>query len=99
MNTRARRLCLLLALAAPSAASSSADAERGAELHAEHCTRCHDSARYTSADRSIDSFAALRERVQLCELAAELAWFEEEVDDVTAWLNREFYHFTNATDK
>jgi hypothetical protein len=81
---------LLSGMAPPAAAG---DADKGKTLHDLHCTRCHDSTMYTRSQRTIENFTALRERVQQCELAAELMWFEEDVDDVAAWLNREFYHF------
>jgi mono/diheme cytochrome c family protein len=82
---------MLISFVAPPAAAG--DPERGKTLHDQHCTRCHDSTMYARPQRTIADFAALRERVQQCELAAELMWFEEDVDDVAAWLNRDFYHF------
>ncbi|MFT5395975.1 MAG: hypothetical protein ACI85N_001163, partial [Gammaproteobacteria bacterium] len=33
------------------------------------------------------------ERIVQCEIMTELIWFEEEIDDVTAYLNESFYHF------
>jgi cytochrome c5 len=69
------------------------DAERGKSLHDQQCTRCHDTAMYARPQSKIGDYAALRERVQQCELAAELMWFEEDVDDVAAYLNEGFYQF------
>ena len=69
------------------------DLENGQALHDEHCVRCHDSSRYDPANSRISNYEELRKRVSECELMVELAWFDEEVDDVTAYLNHRFYHF------
>lgn len=69
------------------------DSENGKALHDESCVRCHDDAMYTREDRKTKSYTLLRNRVAQCEIMAELIWFEEEVDDVTAYLNESFYHF------
>lgn len=69
------------------------DIENGKALHDENCVRCHDSSVYTRADRKTKSYAALRERIVQCEIMTELIWFDEEIDDVTAYLNQAFYHF------
>lgn len=69
------------------------DPDRGRELHDRHCTQCHDASLYQRPDRLVRDLAALRERVRNCELSAELLWFDEDVDDVTDYLNRDFYRF------
>jgi hypothetical protein len=69
------------------------DIENGKILHDENCLRCHNETQYTRENRIVNSFDELRERISLCELSAEMAWFGEEIDDVTAYLNNAFYHF------
>ena len=69
------------------------DIENGKTLHNENCLRCHNETNYTRENRIVNSFEGLRERISLCELSAEMAWFDEEIDDVTAYLNHAFYHF------
>jgi cytochrome c5 len=88
-----RRLAALVLAATTPFGAQAGDAERGKSLHDQQCTRCHDAAMYTRPQSRIRDFAALRERVQQCELAAELMWFEEDVDDVAAYLNEAFYEF------
>jgi mono/diheme cytochrome c family protein len=90
-----RLAALLLAISVPPG-TQAGDAERGKSLHDQQCTRCHDAAMYVRPQSTIRDFAALRERVQQCELAAELMWFEEDVDDVAAYLNRDYYRFTDT---
>ena len=70
-----------------------ADIDRGEALHNEHCTRCHKPDIYTRSDRLINNLDALKERVKQCELANDLLWFEEDVEDVAAYLNSGFYQF------
>ena len=69
------------------------DIENGKILHDENCLRCHNETQYTRENRIVNSFDELRERISLCELSAEMAWFDEEIDDVTAYLNNAFYRF------
>ena len=69
------------------------DLENGKSLHDENCLRCHDESRYTRKERMVKNFQQLHERIKNCELMAELTWFDEEIDNVTAYLNNQFYHF------
>jgi hypothetical protein len=69
------------------------DIENGKTLHNENCVRCHQVSQYTRENRIVNSFDELRTRISDCELSAELTWFDEEIDDVTAYLNEAFYRF------
>ena len=55
--------------------------------------RCHQAEIYTRENRKIKTLEQLKKQVQQCELVNELAWFEEEVDDVTFYLNATYYLF------
>jgi hypothetical protein len=81
---------ILLLLSLPAHA---VDIENGKNLHNENCVRCHQESVYLREDRIVNSFQGLRERISQCELSAELVWFDEEIDDVTAYLNNAFYRF------
>jgi len=67
--------------------------EQGNQLHQQNCTQCHTSEVYTRTQRLVNNLQELKLRVQQCEIAAELAWFEEEVDAVINYLNTNFYRF------
>ncbi len=69
------------------------DIETGKTLHNENCLRCHNETLYTREKRIVNSFDELRTRIRDCELMAELTWFDEEIDDVAAYLNNAFYRF------
>ncbi len=62
-------------------------------LHAQHCVSCHGTDVYTRADRKVTSYEGLGRQVRRCETALSLRWFDEDIDDMTAYLNRDFYRF------
>ena len=70
-----------------------ADIKHGKKLQQKNCMSCHDDSMYTRENRFIKDEAGLRTQVQRCESTLGLTWFDEDVDDVTAYLNKSFYHF------
>ena len=100
---------LVLAMAAPGAAEdgaivlAGADEANGRALIAEHrCNGgCHQShaedndplTLYLREDRKIRNPQALVNMVQYCAIELELPFFPEDVTDIAAVLNREYYRF------
>ncbi|MBN2855466.1 MAG: cytochrome c [Halothiobacillaceae bacterium] len=81
-----------------SAAAEAHDPNWGAQLHAEHCAGCHtaphDAAFYESRQgKKIQSLASLRTMVESCANHFNIAWFEEENEAVTKYLNVNYYKF------
>ena len=70
-----------------------ADIENGNDLHFENCTGCHDATVYTRDNRVVRSLTRLGTQVRFCKDSLELTWFDDEVDDVIGYLNKEYYHF------
>ena len=83
---------IVLLLAAAFGASA-ADVENGDELHFEHCTGCHDETVYTRENRNVRSMERLGQQVRFCKNSLELIWFDEDLNDVVEFLNRNYYHF------
>lgn len=84
----------LLALAASQAAPAAAVGfDRAQALYENHCRTCHENWAHTRDGRVVDSLAALRARVASWSLHSGLNWSADDIDDVTAYLNRHFYHF------
>jgi hypothetical protein len=83
-------ILVLLNLALPAAA---ADIENGDDLHFENCTGCHDETVYTRENRTVQSMQRLGLQVEFCKDTLELTWFDEDVDDVVEFLNRNYYLF------
>lgn len=86
---------IALALSGPAPA---ADLAHGQTLHEANCIACHSSmtnghpsSLYTRADRRVTSLEGLQKQVRRCELSLDLTWFDEDIDDVVAYLNDKFY--------
>ena len=71
----------------------SANVANGEILHKDHCTRCHQADIYQREDRIVKTLQHLRTQVRFCEVSNDLTWFDEEVDDVTEYLNLNYYLF------
>jgi len=77
--------------------------KNGDALHGENCRSCHDSMFpngkgddiYDQDLRKIKSSKALYSMVEFCATNNGLAWFEEEIIDVSKYLNQTFYKFEN----
>ena len=78
-----------------------ADLQLGEQLLVQHkCTSCHvgkvggdGSAMYKPKGR-INSLGALRGMVEACDQALNVGLFPEEVNSISAVLNRDHYHFS-----
>ena len=85
---------------ATTAAADAPDPVHGRELHERHCTACHANlmggdatAIYDRANRRIGSLGDLYDQVGRCRNSYGEAWPRSWVEDVTTWLNGQFYHF------
>jgi len=77
---------------APPAAAAAAPSGT-VPLYQAHCIECHGSEVYTRADRKVTSLDGLGRQVRRCETALSLRWFDEDIDEMTRFLNDMFYHF------
>jgi hypothetical protein len=73
--------------------SQAAAEGRGEALVEKHCTSCHDDAIYTREGRRVTTVNGLQKQVRRCEQSLGLTWFDEEIADVVAYLNNNYYHF------
>jgi cytochrome c2 len=99
MIRRSRILLFTVALL-PGTASFAADIGHGEKLLEANCKSCHvamtggdGSLLYTRPNRRVDSLAKLESQVRRCESNLELKWFEEDVEDVVQFLNKNYYKF------
>ena len=75
----------------------------GLQLHQEGCNSCHNSMFpdgngneiYTKDIRKINTSKKLYSMVEFCAGNNNLGWFEEEIIDVSKYLNDSFYKFKN----
>ncbi len=81
-------------------AATNADTTHGMQLHEENCIACH-AARfgndgteiYTRHNHRVKNMEALNKQVNRCKDNLGLTWFDEDVNDVTDYLNKTFYQF------
>jgi len=57
------------------------------------CNQCHTTSVYTKPDRKVTSLAALEAQVRRCDSNLNTNWFDDEIHDVTAYLNQQYYKF------
>lgn len=77
------------------------DVEQGEKVHLDNCTRCHiaqfgddGNKIYTREDHKIKTIEGLMQQVQFCNAnPLQGALSEENMDDITAYLNEKFYLF------
>ena len=93
MNLATRSLSIFLFGAMGTHPAFAADLDNGDELHLDSCTGCHDSQVYTRPDRKVMDLAGLGRQVRFCKDNLAVPWLDDEVDDVIAYLNHEYYKF------
>ena len=71
---------------------ATADPARGEKVH-EACLQCHGTEVYVSADRKVRSMKALREEVGEWADYYNPKMSDQEVEDLVAYLNTNFYKF------
>ncbi len=71
--------------------------ERGEGLYLNHCLSCHESTAHIRKNRRAKTLAEVRRWVARWSVQLELGWGLNEVDDVTAYLNRTYYRFADVS--
>ena len=71
-----------------------AEFDRGKALYENHCKTCHENWVHVRENSKISSIGGLRKRVTGWSVHSGLKWGNGEIDDVTAYLNRQYYHLT-----
>ncbi len=87
------RLISICLLVLPLTTIHAEDINYGEKLHQENCLKCHKPELYERADRTVKTLKHLRSQVLFCAVNNDVEWFDEEVDDVTAYLNTFYYLF------
>ena len=85
---------VLSGLLISSGAFASGNAANGKTLFTgSKCGTCHGNEIYTSKDRKVKNLQALEAAVRLNDSKLNTNWFDEDVKDVTAYLNQQYYKF------
>jgi len=85
-------LALAMGLTGCGETAPKGDAVRGATVH-EVCLDCHGSSPYTRPDHKIKSHKALQQEVKRWGDYYNPALSEQDIDDLVAYLERDFYKF------
>lgn len=95
MNNKRMTLGLITVLSLFSAtAMAKGDADNGKVLFDKaDCQKCHGTDIFTKEDRKVTNLKELKDKVNVCDSQLSVNWFDDEVDDVVAYLNRDFYKF------
>ena len=94
-------LLMLSQLALAEAPWGTVDLKAAPALHQKHCVACHarmyggdGSKMYTRDGRMLSNQRELLQRVAFCNTQINAGLFPEEEASLAAWLNQQYYHFT-----
>ncbi len=74
---------------------SAQDFNRGQALYENHCKECHEALAHSRHGSKITSLQDIRSWVESWSIHSRLDWSQEDVNDVSDYLNSRFYHFTD----
>lgn len=81
----------------PLSATAKGNADNGKTLFAKsQCQKCHGTEVFTREDRKVTDTAGLEKQVRMCDSQLSVNWFDDEIDDVVAYLNKTYYKFPDA---
>lgn len=66
---------------------------RGELLYSTHCISCHASQIYWRDKKAANDWASLKFQVRRWQGATGLGWSEDDIDDVTRYLNESIYRY------
>ncbi|WP_020558073.1 c-type cytochrome [Thiofilum flexile] len=72
---------------------SDAQIQAGKAIHDKNCISCHDSSVYTRLERRINNYSELLAQVRRCDANLSARLFDEEIQQVTLYLNQTYYQF------
>lgn len=88
-------ILLISALLSTTATASGGDPTKGQSLFAKaNCHSCHDAAVFTPPRRKVKNLQGLERKVRFCDTQLSANWFDDEISDVVAYLNKTFYKFS-----
>lgn len=93
MKTAITRVLLCAVLAAGmTAALAAGDPVRGEQLH-QDCLGCHGTELYVPPKAKVKTLSALKKETERWNDRMNPKFTVQEIEDLVAWLNREFYKF------
>jgi mono/diheme cytochrome c family protein len=100
MNHRAVAVCIATLFVASSVTlAQSPPAQRGLRLYENECIACHNESVHSRSPRAAKSLVEIRSYVTKWSGVVGTRWSEEEIEEVTAYLNERYYRFACPTIK
>lgn len=97
MPSRPLRL-LLLALSCSAGLPAAWAQSRGELLYGTHCLACHTTQVHWREKKQVTDWASLRAQVRRWQAADQLAWSDDDIEQVARHLNAHFYRLPPPTD-
>ena len=72
---------------------------RGGLLYSTHCSACHTSTIHWREQKLATDWKSLKDQVNRWQGYTKLRWSEEDIIDVTSYLNTYYYNFISAEPK
>ncbi len=72
---------------------------RGGLLYSTHCSACHNSTIHWREQKLATDWKSLKAQVRLWQGYTKLSWSEQDIMDVTAYLNMHYYNFISTEQK
>nr|WP_321266444.1 hypothetical protein [uncultured Sulfurimonas sp.] len=92
-----RKIALTLIASLAFTSTIYADSSEAKELFDEaKCMECHNNKDFKVREDKVNSFEKLHNSVNQCSFNSETGWFDDETLDVTKYLNKKFYHFSES---
>lgn len=88
VRTALAALLVLLCTGAPGSASAQT---RGELLYANHCLACHTTQMHWREKKQVVDWPSLRTQVRRWQAADQLAWNDDDIEQVARYLNARFY--------
>lgn len=88
-----RYVLFSLILCTAAAPALSANVAEGKKIVANNCVSCHDDSYYKRQNRRVKSLSQLTKQVNRCQLSQGLNWFDDDIENAVAYLNKTYYRF------
>lgn len=72
---------------------------RGGLLYSTHCSACHNSTIHWREQKLATDWKSLKAQVKLWQGYTKLSWGEQDIMDVTSYLNTYYYNFISTEQK
>jgi mono/diheme cytochrome c family protein len=84
---------LVTAFTVANSVYAESDVANGKKLYDANCHGCHDTRVHTRPNRIIHTYPDLVNRVKFCDAQTNSDFTDAQIEDVAAYLNKEFYKF------